>query len=219
MNKKRIYRNPDPAKYIIVRTKEGDVLRAKRKAPFINDAFKAMATETCSAAAKQILSRLKPFTEKMTGRMNVRLSGKIRSAKKQTGSYNYSLLPGFELQKEYPLDSLYEGQYQVRKEGQTIYIDVPVYKGCMKAKNTLVTHFYFEAIAIFGDAMVAGSLRVEDDKSQLFDFRKAYKTTAGFSFVLTAKTPYMIWLKAGCMEGHEAAAHPKHYGMKVVAVG
>jgi hypothetical protein len=120
LKKKRIYKNPDPAKYIIVLTKEGDVLRAKRTNPSINDAFKAMAEETCSAVAKQLLTRLKPFTQKMGGRMNVRLSGKIRGAKKQTGSYNYSLLPGFELQNEYPLDSLYEGQYPIRKEGQTV---------------------------------------------------------------------------------------------------
>lgn len=219
MKKKIIHKNPDPAKYIIVRTKEGDVLRAKRTDPFINDAFKVMAEETCSTAAKQILTRLKPFTEKMSGRMNVRLSGKIRSAKKQTGSYNYSLLPGFELQKEYPLDSLYEGQYQVRKEGQTVYIEIPVYKGCMRARNTLVTHYYFEVIALFGDAMIPNSLRVEDDKSPIFDFGKANKTTVSFSFVLPPGTPYLIWLKAGCMEGHEAAYNPMHYGMRVVAVG
>ena len=219
MKKKRIYKNPDHSKFIIVRTKEGDILRAKRTNPFINDAFKAMATETCSTAARQILARLKPFTEKMTGRMNVRLSGKIRSAKKQTGSYNYSLLQNFELQKDYPLEKLYEGQYRVRKEGQTVYIDVPVSKGCVNAQNTLVTHYYFEAVALFGDAMIPNSLRVEDDKSPLFDFGKANKTTVSFSFVLPAGTPYLIWLKAGCMEGHEAACHPMHYGMKVVAIG
>jgi hypothetical protein len=155
----------------------------------------------------------------MGGRINVRLSGKMRSAKKQTGSYNYSLLPGFELQKNHPLEKLYEGQYQVRKAGQTIYIDIPVSKGYMNARNTLVTHYYFEAIALFGDAMIPNSLRVEDDKSPLFDFKKTYKTTVSFSFVLPPDTSYLIWLKAGCMEGHEAAYHPKHYGMKVVAVG
>jgi hypothetical protein len=219
VKKKRIYKNPDPAKYIIVRTKEGDILRAKRTDPSINDAFIAMAEETCSTAAKQLLTRLKPFTEKMTGRMNVRLSGKMRSAKKQTGSYNYSLLPGFELQKDYPLEMLYEGQFRVRKAGQTVFIDVPVSKGCMNARNTLVTHYYFEAVALFGDAMIPNSLRVEDDKSLLFDFKKTYKTTVHFSFVLPPDTPYLIWLKAGCMEGHEAAIHPMHYGMTVVAVG
>ncbi len=195
------------------------MLRAKRTDPFINDAFKAMADETCSAAAKQILARLKPFTEKMRGRMNVRLSGKIRSAKKQTGSYNYGLLQDFELQKEYPLDSLYEGQYLVRKEGQTVYINIPVYNGCVKARNTLVTGYYFEAIAVFGDAMIPNNLRVEDDKSPLFDFGKTNKTTVSFSFVPPPGIPFLIWLKAGCMEGHEAAYHPMHYGMRVVAVG
>ncbi len=219
MKKKRIYKNPDPSKYIIVRTKEGDVLRRKRTNPSINDAFKEMAKETCSAAAKQILTRLKPFTEKMGGRVNVYLSGKMRSAKKQTGSYNYSLLPGFELQKDYPLEKLYEGQYRVRKAGQTVYIDIPVCKGCTRAHNTLVTHYYFEAIAVFGDAMIPNSLRVEDDKSPLFDFGKTDKTTLSFSFVLPPGTPYLIWLKAGCMEGDEAACHPMHYGMRVVAVG
>ncbi len=84
MKKKRIAanENPDAAKYIIVHSKEGDYLRAKRTNPFINEQLSAMAAETCSAAAKQILTKLKPFTERMTGRMNVRLSGKMRSAYK-----------------------------------------------------------------------------------------------------------------------------------------
>lgn len=219
MKKKKIYENPDPGRYIIVHTKEGDILRAKRTSPFINEAFKAMAAETCSAAAKQILMRLKPFTGQMTGRMNVRLSGKIRSAKKQTGSYNYSLLYGFELQKEYPLENLYTGQYRVRKEGQTIHINIPVEKGYIQARNSLATNYYFEAVALFGDAMIPNSLRVEDDKSSLFDFEKTYKTTVDFAFVLPPGMPYLIWLKVGCMEGHQAAYHPMHYGMRVVAVG
>ena len=219
MKKKKIHRNPNHAAYIVVHTKEGDVLRARRKDPFINDALKAMAEETCSGAAKQILEKLKPFTSRMTGRMNVRLSGKMRSAKKQTGTYNYSLLQGFELQKDHPLDALYLGQCRVRKEKQTVYIEVVISKDCVKAHNKLVTQYYFEAIALFGDAMLPNNLRVEDEQSQLFDFGKKYKTTIKFSFVLPEKTPYLIWLKAGCREGDEEAYHPMHYGMKVVAVG
>jgi len=37
--------------------------------------------------------------------------------------------------------------------------------------------------------------------------------------VLPPNTAYLIWLKAGCLEGKEAACHPMHYGMRVVAVG
>ena len=70
----------------------------------------------------------------------------------------------------------------------------------MNARNTLVTHYYFEAVGLFGDAMVLNSLRVEGDKSQLFDFGKTYKTTVSFSFVLPTYTAYMIWLKVGCVE-------------------
>jgi hypothetical protein len=219
LKKKKIYRNPDIANYIIVKTKEGDVLRAKRKDPFINDAFTAMAAETCSGAARQILTRLKPFTEKMSGRMNVRISGKMRSAKKRNGAYDYSLPQDFELQKDYPLHTLYNGQYRVRREKQTVYIDVPVSTEDIKAKNTLVTQYYFEVVALYGRAMVPGDLRVEDEKSQLFDFNKKYKTTLHFSFTVPEDTPYLIWLKVGCMEGKQEAHHPMHYGMKVVAVG
>jgi hypothetical protein len=35
----------------------------------------------------------------------------------------------------------------------------------------------------------------------------------------TGKQPWMIFLKLSCLEGNEAAIHPRHYGMKVVAVG
>jgi hypothetical protein len=219
LKKKKIYRNPDIAKYIIVKTKEGDVLRAKRKDPFINEALKEMAAETCSGAARQILTRLQPFTEKMSGRMNVRISGKMRSAKKRNGAYDYSLMQDFELQKDYPLHSLYNGIYKVRKQKQAVHIDVPVSTEYIKAKNTLVTQYYFEVVALYGHAMVAGDLRVEDERSQLFDFTKKYKTMLQFSFTVPEDTPYLLWLKVGCMEGKQEAHHPMHYGMKVAAVG
>jgi Mg2+ and Co2+ transporter CorA len=219
MKKKRIYKNPDPEKYIIVRTKEGDILRKRRTNPSINDALKVMSAETCSTAAKQIVTQLKPYTENMRGRVNVRLSGKMRSANRQTGRYDYSQLLGFEYQQYHPLENLYECQYQVGKARKKIYIDIHVGKGCIKAQNTLVTHYYFEAVALFGDAMKPNSLQVEDDVSPLFDFRKTYNTTVRFSFVLRPATPYLIWLKAGCREGHEEANHPKHFAMRVVAVG
>ena len=67
-----------------------------------------MAAETCSGAAKQILTKLNPFIERMVGRMNVRLSGKIAAQKSREVFYDYSLLQGFELQKNHPLAELYK---------------------------------------------------------------------------------------------------------------
>ena len=211
--------NPDPEKYEIVHSREGDYLRAKRKTPFINAQLAEMAAETCSGAAKQILTKLKPFTEGMLGRMNVRLSGRMRSAKKLTGFYNYSLLLGFELQKEHPCDALYNGVYQIQNHSGKITLTVPVRAGCIKKHNSIVTAYYFEAVLLTGDAMVENSLRVEDDKSDLFYFDQVYDTSVVCQFVLPDNAPYLLWLKVGCMEGKERALHARHYGMKVVSSG
>lgn len=221
MKKKRLAanQNPDIGKYIIVHSKEGDYLRAKRTSPFINAQLAEMAAETCSAAAKQILTKLRPFTERMMGRMNVRLSGKMRSAKKQTGSYNYSLLKDFELQKDYPLEALYEGVYQVSHQNNQVTITVPVQTGDVLPHNKIVTAYYFEAVLLTGDAMLPNSLRVEDDRSDMFYFKQQYNTVEVFQFIVPENTPYLLFLKVACMEGDEMAIHPRHYGMKVVEVG
>jgi len=220
MKKKRISdnKNPDADRYIIVHAKDGDHIRAKRTDPFINAQFAEMATETCSAAAKQILLKLKPFTQKMTGRMNVRLSGKMRSAKKMTGSYNYSLLNGFELQKDHPLDALYKGIYTVKNDNGKLELAVPI-NGDVQQHNGIVTAYYFEAVLLTGDGMVHNSLRVEDDRSDLYYFNQKYNATALFQFIVPDNTPYLLLLKVACMEGNEMAYHSKHYGMKVIGVG
>ena len=221
MKKKRIRenKNPDADRYIIVHAKEGDHIRAKRTNPFINAQFAEMATETCSAAAKQILLKLKPFTQKMTGRMNVRLSGKMRSAKKMTGFYNYSLLNGFELQKDHPLDALYKGIYTVKNDNGKLELAVPINEGDVQQHNGIVTAYYFEAMLLTGDAMVHNSLRVEDDRSDLYYFNQKYTASALFQFIVPDNTPYLLLLKVACMEGEQMAYHAKHYGMKVVRVG
>lgn len=221
MKKKRIRenKNPDADRYIIVHTKDGDHIRAKRTDPFINAQFAEMATETCSAAAKQILLKLKPFTQRMTGRMNVRLSGKMRSAKKITGFYNYGLLIGFELQKDHPLDALYKGIYTVKYDNGKLEIAVTINEGDVQQHNGIVTAYYFEAVLVSGDAMVHNSLRVEDDRSDLYYFNQKYNATELFQFIVPDNTTYLLLLKVACMEGNEMAYHSKHYGMKVIGVG
>ena len=218
-NKLRANDNPDPTKYVIVHSKEGDYLRARRTDGVINAQFAAMATETCSAAAKQILTKLKPFTQKMAGRMNVRLSGRMRSAKKQTGTYNYNLMKDFELQKDHPLAALYKEHCTVANINGKLNITVPVTPGCVQQLNSQVTAYYFEAVLLTGDAMLPNSLRVEEEISELFYFDKQYNTTVGFQFIPAEDVPYLLWLKVGCLEGDEPAYHPRHYGMRVIAVG
>jgi len=219
--KKRLHAsdNPDPSKYIIVHTKEGDYLRRIRTSKNINAVFTENKSETCSAAAKQILDRLKPFTQGFSGRMNVRIAGRMRVAKPLCGKYDYSQLKGFDLQKFYPLDQLYIGHYMVKIEHGMINLEVPVWPGCMKAHNSLVTAFYFEAVLLTGNAMDPQTIRIEDERSEYFSFQKDIKETCNFSFHLPVGLPFMLFLKAGCLEGSGMAVHPKHYGMRIVAIG
>ena len=223
MAKRRIIStNPDLTNYVLVKSKEGDYLRRKRgtvtKAT-INEAFAAHANETCSSAAKEIMDKLKPFTQQMYGRKLVYLSALLRKGRLRSGFTDYSDCDRWEVMKDHPLNKIYWDQYSVKKEKDTVDIVLAVAEDSINKEGMLATHFYFEAILVHGDAMVPGAVRMESDRSPLYSFKSKKKTSHTFSFVIPEGRPYLVFLKVGCMENDRPADHPRHYGMKVVAVG
>ena len=133
---------------------------------------------------------------------------------------DYGLLKGFEFQADHPLEKILQSRYTIVQEGRNLIIQVPVRNGTLKQHNNLVTHFYFEGILLYGDALLEGSLQVEYAVSKPYDFIDTVTEDCKLVLQLPEKgQPWMLLLKVSCLEGNEMAAHPKHYGMKVVEVG
>jgi hypothetical protein len=214
---------PFTDEYIWVQTKESSFWRRKRgtvKPAELNEAFKnnvSLARQT-GPAAKRIVSKLGPFIYNLeTGRVTLHISNLLMKTMNSKGSIDFSLFKDFDIQERFPFPVPYN--LQVGKDELTVSIDIHEYT--LEYKSSLITDYYFELILLHGDPMKERSLRTESVESRLYPFDpKGKKSTCTLTMELpTGKQPWMIFLKLSCLEGNEAAIHPRHYGMKVVAVG
>ena len=218
--------NPNPEIYIQVKTKEGWLTRRKRgtvNGAALNHSFSAnvSVTKMVSPANKRIREKLEEFTRVLTtGRLHAALNSILIPTYKKEGLLNFSQLKGFEFQPDHPLEKILLATYRVQSANYFIEIQIPINKDAVRQYNRLVTHFYFEGILLYGDALLEGSLQVEYAVSKPYDFIDTVTEDCKLVLQLPEKgQPWMLLLKVSCLEGNEMAAHPKHYGMKVVEVG
>lgn len=216
---------PDGTKAVWVNTKEGSFWRRQRgsvKPAPVNEvlARNAEASKVTGPAAKRVVDKLRPFlTGLQTGRLTVRVIGALRKALNQKGAIDFTFLEGMELQQEHPLTHLMVSPYKVEQTDHSVRIVIPIEKGGVKAHNKIVSDYYFEAVVVQGDAMEENGLRVDSVQSQTYAFGEAKKQCELVLDLPAKKGPWMVLLKISCFEGNEMAAHPKHYGMKVVKTG
>jgi hypothetical protein len=214
---------PDPATYILVKTKEGNFWRRKRgtvtKAA-LNTAFKAnsRAQQVVMPAASRILRKLEPHTRSLSmGRITIKMAGKLLKKYKEKGYIHFAALEGMELQEEYPLDRLLQADYSIKEKNGELIITIDLKKGMVKPQNALVTEYYFEAIVLYGNALKEKGLRIHSVESPLFSFRKKTVTICELRIDMPpAGKPWLLLLKVNCLEGNELAHHHKNYAMKVV---
>ncbi len=218
--------NPNPEIYVQVKTKEGWITRRKRgtvNGAALNHSFSAnvSVTKMVSPANKRIREKMEEFTRVLaTGRLHARLNKILIPAYKKESVFNFSQLKGFEFQEEYPLEKILLTNYKIQRINNSIEIQIPVDENAVRKYNRLVTHFYFEAILLYGDALSDGLLEAEYVLSKPYDFMDTITDNCKLVLPLPKKEePWMLMLKVSCLEGNEMAAHPKHYGMKVVEVG
>ena len=218
--------NPSPEIYVQVKTKEGWILRRKRgtvKKAELNSSFStnASVTKIVGPANKRIRERLEEFTRVLaTGRLHARLNSILIPAYKQAGALNFLQLKGFEFQEDHPLAKILPAPYRVQIANNFIEIQIPINKDAVGKYNRLVTHFYFEGILLYGDALQEGMLEVEYVLSKPYHFTDDPQSDCKLVLPLPEKgQPWMLLLKVSCLEGNEMAVHPKHYGMRVVEVG
>jgi hypothetical protein len=216
---------PDPANYILVRTKEGDYWRRKRgtiKPVTLNKAFarNSNAYKVIMPAIKRILAKLEPFTHCMyAGRLASTMAGAL--VKDFDGEkIDYSFLKGFEYQPEYPLHKIVCCHYGTKIDGRTCLLTIDLHKGEVLPQNTLVTSYYFELIILWGDAVKERGLRIDSTDSPLFLFGQQFTEPYTMEISLPASPqPWMVLLKVACHEGNMLAKHPKHYAMKIIETG
>ena len=216
---------PDPLSYVLVQTKEGSFWRRKRglgtKGVQLNHSFKISAEGMALTApsAKRIVGKLKPFLDGLiTGRITVRISGKLRKQYNKTGTIDYAYLVNMDLQPDYPLKKLLLAPVSVTVNKDVLNISVPVDYATIKKNSSLVTHYFFEVILISGDCTVNEGLRIESESSDVYPVAVEGQHTCSFSLALPDRSWFAV-LKLSCIEGNEMAASPKNYGLKIVAIG
>jgi hypothetical protein len=226
MPKKKIPPCPDPERYIFVTTKEGGYWRLKRgsvKPASLNAVFgkNASSRKLTSPAAKRILGMLKLFLQGLRpGRIIARLSSGLSKALNDNGHIHFSFLDGFEWQVDYPLNKLLLDSIRVYQTNDNLEIRVLVGEDYVAKHNNLVTDYYLDAILLYGNTAIDGGLRIDSVESPLYSFKHTANTECILSLPLPANTqPWMLLLKASCLEGNELAVHYKHYGMRVVKTG
>jgi hypothetical protein len=216
---------PDPEQYILVKTAERPYWRRKRgsvKPAVLNTAFAANAANTklTSPATVRLLERLRPYlTGLTTGRLKVQVEGGLRKALNADGNMNYRFLEGLDLQPRYPLPNLLRDTPKVVVAEGFVQTVLDLEGGAVKRHSPLVTHWWAEAVLVWGDPLSDG-LRVDSTESPLYAFADTSLTECRLEMDLPAVGhPWMLLLKVSCLEGHELAVSSRHYGMRVVKAG
>jgi hypothetical protein len=216
--------NPDPELYEDVRTKNGWYRKKKRKKKAVlNTVLSAYkeATQYSSPAAKRILLKLEPWLDRMpAGKVNAKLSGGLRKNYVETGKMGYELLKDLDI-SEQPLDKLFDKySYRAEVKNREVIITLNMGRNRIKLTQMIHTHFWAEAILLWGDPMKIGSMRVDSAESKVYPEDMEKPVTEKLVLDLPAKKqPWMVLLKISCKMNDFTEMTPKYYAMRVVAVG
>ncbi|MGV3528665.1 MAG: hypothetical protein ACO1OO_07215 [Flavisolibacter sp.] len=177
-------------------------------------------TGPTNKAGVNILSRLHPFLQGIRRQgLNGRVAGAIKRGINRHGVANYAELAGFEWQQEHAFGGLVQAPVAVTLENGQAKVGFELWPATVRRFNTLVTHYYFDAVLLYGDPMLADELKTEHSESALYSFDAEGKTDVELVLELpTDGVPWMLMLKVSCLEGPELAMHPKFYRMKVLRV-
>jgi hypothetical protein len=213
----------EPDQHVLVVTREGIHWRKKRRKGKLNDSLATNVdlSKISGPAARQVVKKIRPYLNGITtGRVTLRIINSLKKGLKDYKRIDFTSLLGLEIQRDHPLDELLHGSYSIEQHKEHLSIIIAIEKDTIKRHNKLVTHYYFEGILIFGDAGNENGLRVVEMESEVYAFERQAKEHCVINLTLPGESiPWMALLKVSCMEGNEMAVHPRHYGMKVVAVG
>jgi hypothetical protein len=212
---------PDPDICITVKTGEGYYWRKKRgsvKKASLNAVFahNPVTSKITGPVASLILRKLEPFTGGLLmGRMTLKIAGLLMKIYDARGVIDFSMLSGLEFNAVHPLEKLLHTEYAVtHNKHQTV---IRMQAANVQEQNNLVSDYFFDAVLLYGDPLNDTMLTIIAENSPLFSIDR--KTPYDVELAIPATPDGLVWmllLKLSCFEGKELAAHPKHYGMKVV---
>jgi len=221
--------NPDPDIWEDVRTKDGWFRRKKRKNMKLNAVMQehADSLKVTMPAAKRILEKLEPWVRGLElGRVQAAISTLLKKSYFEDEKMGLRYLQDLELQPRRPFKALV-GKTPYVEVSDEVFVKILIPSDGLKVKNSIYTEYYFELILLWGDVTKGGKLKVDSVESQLYERPQVSqrKTDRAGEYcelrinLPSRKQPWIALFKVGCLEGKQLAYHPRHYGMKVVAVG
>jgi hypothetical protein len=215
---------PDHELYTLVKLKDRYTWRRKRGllTPIkLNGAFQknVALTPVANGAASRLIAILEPYLRGLSiGRAHAQISGRLKKAINARDRMDFGFLEGFDFQKDHPFESLVRIPVHVGRKKESVSVSIIISPQTIKQYSKLVSGYYFEAILLYGDAGNEGELSLEAVTSRLYDFKESVKCQFELGLPLK-QVPWMLLIKASCLEGNELAVHPRHYGMKVILTG
>lgn len=210
-----------PENYVWVESRERPHWRRKRRSTRLNAGYQESSDRTriVSPAARRVRRAIEPYLNGITiGRLHNRIGNAFRKSLKEKGRLVLCYLKDVEMQRDYPLDAMLHCHYGVYSDGKNVVIELPIERGNVRVLNTLVTHYYFEAVLLYGNASIERGLQAEHAISSLYSIGTDTKSRCVLTLRLPENEDWCLFLKMSCLEGNELAAHTKHHRMKVVAV-
>ena len=208
--------------YVWVESKYRPHWRRKRgrvKKAVLNTGFEKSsdATAIVSPASKRVRQALAPFLRNIaTGPLHIRICNAFRRSLKEKGKLMLPYLDGLEMQRDYPLGGMLVCDYRVTFTRNNVRIEIPIYNGSVRASNSLVTHYYFEAVLLYGDTGTEKGLQTDATISPLYLIHGTAEEKCALELPLPEGDDFCVLLKISLLEGNQLAAHTKHYRMKVV---
>jgi hypothetical protein len=215
--------NPNPEIWMDVHSKDGWYRKRRpKKKQKLNTVMQkhADALEVTMPAAKRLLEKLNPWMRGFEpGRIQAIIGQLFKETYLEHGRITFDNLKDLELQPEHTMKMLLISNPKT-KVAEDISVSIMVSDMTIRLKGSAFTEYYFELITIWGDPMKERGLRIDHVESE--HFPKKTEEAGYYTLRLdkpAVKQPWMALLKASCLEGIESAHHPRHYAMKVVAVG
>jgi len=222
---------PDPERYTLVRTSEGQFWRLKRglkKPAILNKRLQENAelVKKTSSAGSRIYGALSPYLADLDlQRIFNKMITLLRGGLKNNGRLDISVLRGLDLQKDYPLRKLLRSGFQWRHDKEnhvfSFRIDIPERNGAILRQNKLMSAYRFIIIMVHGNPEVDGGMRLKSVRSQDYPF--AGTGVAGECLLELPYTPgpgqWLFCLRAECLEEGRVASHVKSRALQVLDGG
>lgn len=191
---------PDPQRYMLVRTKEGQFWRLKK-----------------GLKRPAMLNYQHHFFD--------RILMLLRSGLKSNGHLDASMLHGLDLQNDYPLRKLLRSGFQWSHEKAnhvfSFRIQIPEHNGALLRRNKLMNTYRFIIILVHGNPEAGDDVQVKSVCSQDYPF--AGTGTAGECLLELSYTPepgqWLFCLRAECLEEGKLASHVKSRALQVLDGG